>query len=729
MKLFLKTVLIFISLIFLFLIYMSIFGIETKRFNNQITNKIKKIDDNLNIELKKIKIVLDPFKFRLNAKTIGTKIKIDDKVFETEVIESQILLKSFFNDEFSLKNLEISTKSLDVKKFLSFVREFYNTPQLYIFEKILKKGYLIADIKIDFDSEGNIKDNYKIDGFVKDMKLDFFNKHEIEKINLILSLNKNNLITRDIKIIWNNFNFLSEEIIIKKLDKLFLVEGKLENKSIEINNETIKFFLKDNFPNLDIKKIKFNSINSFIFKISKNFKFQDFEIRSDFRINELVASNNFNLKNIFPKISKEFKISNHNLKIYYKDKKLSIDGNGDVLFQESKDQIKYFIERNKNIYNFKSSLNVKNNPVNLKILNYKKIPNKEMTINTQGIYNSNGNLKINFISLKEKNNEILIKDLIFDNKYKIINFDHINLNYLDTDNYKNSIQINKKTNKYFLIGKTLNLDNFLENLVNNEDKNKIDVFKKKYNLSININEVRLDKKHSLKNVIGNLNIINNKISKAYLNGNFFDNKKIQLTINSSNSGKVTTIFMDKAEPIVSRYKFIKGFEGGILDFNSIQKDDQTNSVLKIYNFKLKELPTLTKILTLASLQGIADILTGEGIRFDEFEMNFTNKNNLMTINEIYAIGPAISILMDGYIEKNNLISLRGTLVPASTINKVVSSIPVLGKILVGSKTGEGVFGVSFKIKGSPKNLETTVNPIKTLTPRFITRTLEKIKKN
>ena len=729
MKLFLKTVLIFISLIFLFLIYMSIFGIETKRFNNQITNKIKKIDDNLNIELKKIKIVLDPFKFRLNAKTIGTKIKIDDKVFETEVIESQILLKSFFNDEFSLKNLEISTKSLDVKKFLSFVREFYNTPQLYIFEKILKKGYLIADIKIDFDSEGNIKDNYKIDGFVKDIKLDFFNKHEIEKINLIFSLNKNNLITRDIKIIWNNFNFLSEEIIIKKLDKLFLVEGKLENKSIEINNETIKFFLKDNFPNLDIKKIKFNSINSFIFKISKNFKFQDFEIRSDFRINELVASNNFNLKNIFPKISKEFKISNHNLKIYYKDKKLSIDGNGDVLFQESKDQIKYFIERNKNIYNFKSSLNVKNNPVNLKILNYKKIPNKEMTINTQGIYNSNGNLKINFISLKEKNNEILIKDLIFDNKYKIINFDHINLNYLDTDNYKNSIQINKKTNKYFLIGKTLNLDNFLENLVNNEDKNKIDVFKKKYNLSININEVRLDKKHSLKNVIGNLNIINNKISKAYLNGNFFDNKKIQLTINSSNSGKVTTIFMDKAEPIVSRYKFIKGFEGGILDFNSIQKDDQTNSVLKIYNFKLKELPTLTKILTLASLQGIADILTGEGIRFDEFEMNFTNKNNLMTINEIYAIGPAISILMDGYIEKNNLISLRGTLVPASTINKVVSSIPVLGKILVGSKTGEGVFGVSFKIKGSPKNLETTVNPIKTLTPRFITRTLEKIKKN
>ena len=85
--------------------------------------------------------------------------------------------------------------------------------------------------------------------------------------------------------------------------------------------------------------------------------------------------------------------------------------------------------------------------------------------------------------------------------------------------------------------------------------------------------------------------------------------------------------------------------------------------------------------------------------------------------------------MHCYIESKKLISLRGTLVPATTINRSIASIPLLGKILIGNKTGEGVFGVSFKIKGLPKNLKTSVNPIKTLTPRFITRTLEKIKKN
>jgi hypothetical protein len=104
---------------------------------------------------------------------------------------------------------------------------------------------------------------------------------------------------------------------------------------------------------------------------------------------------------------------------------------------------------------------------------------------------------------------------------------------------------------------------------------------------------------------------------------------------------------------------------------------------------------------------------------------FDNKADLMTINEFYAIGPAISILMEGYIEKDNLISLRGTLVPATTINKAIGSIPLIGNILVGKKVGEGVFGVSFKIKGPPKDLETTVNPIKNTYTKIYNKNVRK----
>ena len=229
---------------------------------------------------------------------------------------------------------------------------------------------------------------------------------------------------------------------------------------------------------------------------------------------------------------------------------------------------------------------------------------------------------------------------------------------------------------------------------------------------------------------GYINFNKNKVNELKLESTFLNKKKINLSIETNNNSEtITKLFSAYPKPLIKRYNFIKGFEEGDLDFFSIKKNGVSNSVLIIDNFKVKEVPVFAKLLSLASLQGIADLLTGEGIRFSDFEMSFSNHKGLTTIEEMYAIGPAVSILMDGYIKTEELVSLRGTLVPATTINRSIASIPLLGKILIGDKTGEGVFGVSFKIKGSPKDLKTTVNPIKTLTPRFITRTLEKIKKN
>ena len=321
--------------------------------------------------------------------------------------------------------------------------------------------------------------------------------------------------------------------------------------------------------------------------------------------------------------------------------------------------------------------------------------------------------------IEYKDNQNLI---IAEGNVKITSVDQIII-FADRSEYS------KISNQLFLKGKSFNVDKIIENLLSSEKQTNFNFLNKNYNLNIDVREVRLDNDHVIDNFFGNFFLKENKITKANLEGDFSKDKKFKFTINSNDTGKVTTLFVDEAEPIIRRYKFIKGFENGTLDFYSIDDGKESNSTLKIYDFRLKELPTLTKILTLASLQGIADILSGEGIGFSDFEMNFKTQNNLITIEEIYAIGPAISILMEGYIEKNKLISLKGSLVPATTINKAIGSIPILGNILVGSKTGEGVFGVSFKIKGPPKNLETSVNPIKTLTPRFITRTLERIKKN
>ena len=217
------------------------------------------------------------------------------------------------------------------------------------------------------------------------------------------------------------------------------------------------------------------------------------------------------------------------------------------------------------------------------------------------------------------------------------------------------------------------------------------------------------------------------VISAEINSKINNKNDFSLSIKTnSRDEKVTNLFIEEPEPFIKNYKFIKGFTEGKLSYGSIEKNNETKANLKIYDFKVQEVPVLAKLLTLASLQGIADLLTGEGIRFTDFEMEYETLGNNTKIKEMYAIGPAISLMMEGYIVKDELTSLKGTLVPATTVNKTISKIPMLGEILVGKKIGEGVFGVSFKIKGPPKKLKTSVNPIKSLTPRFITRTLEKI---
>ena len=304
------------------------------------------------------------------------------------------------------------------------------------------------------------------------------------------------------------------------------------------------------------------------------------------------------------------------------------------------------------------------------------------------------------------------------------------MDYFDNDLLKNKLSIKKKDKDYLLDSKSFNATKIIDDLLK-ADKNSESGknFSKNFRLNIKIKEAFLDKDHPIKDLGGYLTFNNSEVIDANLAGDFSDNQRINLTIRSTSNEKITTLYSDLAKPFVNRYKFIKGFEEGNLDFYSIKQNNVSNSKLIIDNFKVQEVPALAKLLTLASLQGIADLLTGEGIRFTDFEMEFSNKNDLMRIEELYAIGPAISLLMEGYIESDDLVSLRGTMVPATTINRTISSIPLLGDILVGKKVGEGVFGVSFKIKGPPNKLKTTVNPVKTLTPRFITRTLEKIKKN
>ena len=933
------------------ILYLSIIGIETKKFNQQIKDKVTQSNKNLNIDLNKVKLTLDPLKFTVNAKTIGATIYYLHRPLELEYIQTNVSIDSIFKNKLVSSNFKIASRSILLKDLIKFTRSITFKPELLILETMIKDGHVILNLNLNLDKEGKIKNDYEIKGKLKEGKIKFIKNINFEKVEFLFNLKEKKYTFKDIKFSSDKVNFNSDLLKIIKINDNYQIEGELENSKSNLSKNFIKLF-NLNFKNFDIKNTKFSSKNNFVFHFNKKFKFENLKVESQINFNQILYKNKNNLSDYFPDLKNDFLLKNHDLKlkyekkilsvngkgqikignnsekveyvigkvnndfefesnlkigkttiknqklfttyfpktkdlidlkdhnlnIKYKDKKLFLSGQGGIRLEKGFDMIKYLIIKNKDDFELEADLNLKkitlknqkilennfplikdlidlqSNKLNIKFkenelfltgeseislenefskikyslsknkddfnvkteielknislknnkisknffpsaqdllslkdhkikinyqkdlvsfsgkgkikidkyydeinyfiskefdeinfdlnsnldktnfqiqdINYKKNNNFRTKINLSGSFRSKKKLILNNLSINDKKNKIEFNNLVFDKDNLIIKLDKAHFDYIDTDEKNNQfIIIRDQNNDYKLNGLFFNANTIVTNLLKSGENKENNFLKNNINITLNLNEVYLDEINFIKNLQGLVFIKDNKVVDANLLANFDHKSNITFTIKTKDNQKITKLFSSKAKPLVDRYKFIKGFNEGYLDFVSEKKDGKSISNLKIYNFKLKELPTLTKLLSLASLQGIADILTGEGIRFDEFEMNFINEGKLMTINEIYAIGPAISILMNGYVEKDNLISLRGTLVPATTINKTISKIPVLGKILVGKKTGEGVFGVSFKIKGPPKDLETTVNPIKTLTPRFITRTLDKLKNN
>ena len=95
-------------------------------------------------------------------------------------------------------------------------------------------------------------------------------------------------------------------------------------------------------------------------------------------------------------------------------------------------------------------------------------------------------------------------------------------------------------------------------------------------------------------------------------------------------------------------------------YTSILEENYSTSKLKIENFKVVNAPGVLKLLSLADLGGLADLAEGEGITFDVLEINMEKSQDELKLNEILALGPSMSVLMEGY-QNSNITSLRGTL--------------------------------------------------------------------
>ena len=171
--------------------------------------------------------------------------------------------------------------------------------------------------------------------------------------------------------------------------------------------------------------------------------------------------------------------------------------------------------------------------------------------------------------------------------------------------------------------------------------------------------------------------------------------------------------LDRMETMQGGSMVIRGEADGPLPLHLLQ------ARIEARDYLLVDAPRLAKLLSLASLTGFVDSLRGEGLRFDRIVGDFTLLDGLFETDLIRAYGSALGITAKGRIDfDQSLVDLKGTVVPAYSINRILGSIPLLGPILTGGE-GEGLLAVTYAMDGSLSDPEVSVNPLSVLAPGFL----------
>lgn len=747
MKLFFKILSVLIFIIFITLVVLS-YGISTDKFNNKIITQIEKRIPNSKANFKEANISLDIFTLGLKIKINKPDILVDRQSINLKSFTIFSDLKSSFEEKYLLQKIEIDfddNQILDLKK-TSLIKKAPVLDQTKFLDGIVKGNLVIDQFqkqKVSTSFTGELKnvsiDIYEDVPFVKDLtsNIDFennrivlsnvigvFGTFGIKSDEVSYSIDNREL-RGNIKIDGQlksslNLNKISTSLLNFNLEKIKDIGGQLSlNSNLDIQFDNNFKVIKD--------KTQFNlNTTNLNFKYSDPYEFDFKNINSLIKFDrkgQLVANGDFILNNK----KNNFAVNRKNFKDFF-DIKL----NGEINLKETffkkndfliKDDLNYNIKtklKDFKKFNIETSLDLSNSEVDLSLFNYTKNKGVNSKLNFV-FYKNNKNIKISKLNFVSKNDRINIQSIYLDEKFNLKDFDNIKINLGDN----NKLRVTKNKRNYLIKGEKLDL----RRVFNQRRRNKDVEFNSMIDGSLKVDLKRIYLPGaSLINYKNTSLVKKGTITKLNSFANFDDLTTFSHEVKNNKAGnKELIIRSDKAKPFLSNYEFLKGLEKGTLDIRreTLSKNFSVTEI-KINNFYLKEMPILTNILSIASLTGALDVLEGKGIFFKEAYLKYELRNNELKIIECYGTGPSLGFIIEGRVGKDNFISLSGSLAPANTINNIVRGIPIIGKVLTGKK-GDGIFGASFKIKGT-KELKTEVNPIRTITPRFVQRFLAVFKK-
>lgn len=225
-------------------------------------------------------------------------------------------------------------------------------------------------------------------------------------------------------------------------------------------------------------------------------------------------------------------------------------------------------------------------------------------------------------------------------------------------------------------------------------------------------------------------ILSSPVLKAHIDGEVIKELKL-----SGDLGGDAIMNLNIKYPIISLIssdagKFSRAFgvsskiEGG--DLNLYGKMDGKNfeGNLEMNDYRMKKAPVMAKIfsvvsITTTSLEGLSNIFTNKGIKFDKLRCPLTLNSGVVTLKGCYAKGPSLTFTADGTINFNtDTVKIKGNVTPENIINTAVTSIPILGSAFKG-KTGHALIGASYTVEGPIDDPKARSNPLSILAPGIL----------
>ncbi len=243
------------------------------------------------------------------------------------------------------------------------------------------------------------------------------------------------------------------------------------------------------------------------------------------------------------------------------------------------------------------------------------------------------------------------------------------------------------------------------------------------NVSINTDLMILSERRSLHAVAGEFNYVDS-LESLRASGSINDQAPIKVELVTTAEGpRRLTIEGTNAGALARTTGLFDDAVGGNMLVSASLRDTDAGPVIdgrmEITELRVTSASSLTRVLTLASLTGLLEVMNGEGLQFVRADVPFRFHDGLLEVIDARAFGPSLGITLDGEINGDaDEISMFGTLIPAYTINSVLGEIPLIGTLLVG-RQGEGIFALTYGISGPVEEPVITVNPLSALAPGFL----------